>query len=82
MTAKAALETAREWLDDGKITVSPAEAGAVLGADGPSIASAAKIGTLGIPYFMSGRNVRISVPGIVRFLQGGEDPYRENGRKE
>ena len=74
MTNREALRTAYEYLNAGKIHISPAQAAPLLGSDGFTIGQTAKEGKLGLPCFISGNTAHIGVAGIIRFLQGGIDP--------
>lgn len=77
---REALRQAYEWLDGGKETLSPAEVGVLLGVDGPAVAQSAKDGTVGLPFIRVGNRVRISTAGVIRFLQGGLDPFEDDRR--
>lgn len=70
MTQEQALLRANCLLSTGKTHVSATEAASLLGADALGISDAIKRGRFGIPAFMTGRNCRISLTGIVNFLEG------------
>lgn len=67
------LEQALKWQADGKIWVTPAEAGPVLKCDPYSLNVAAmKKGSLGgVKFLWSGNSLKISVQSIILFLSGG-----------
>ena len=77
------LDTALGWARDGRIWVTPAEAGPVLECDPYSLNVAAKknesLGTL--KYLWSGNALKISVQSIILFLTGGR-PIDEIKRSE
>lgn len=74
---KTPMETVREWMAEGRLHVSPAEAAEVLQCDQEGLTAAYRAGDLGIAAFKSGRNLRIMVSGIMRLLKGGEDPLEK-----
>ena len=77
---RESLRKAYEYLDSGKETLSPAEVGALLGVDGPALAQSAKDGSIGMPFLRVGNRVRIATAGVIRFLQGGLDPFEDEKR--
>ena len=64
-----AIERAYQWKEEGRIHVSPHEAAEVLDADPYALNICARIGSFGIAYFFSGSHLRISVQGIINYLE-------------
>lgn len=74
------LRRAYELLDGGKETLTPEEVEGLIGIDKQAIRQSAKDGTLGMPVIRTGCRVRISTAGVIRFLQGGLDPFEDDRR--
>jgi len=65
------LEKALQWKEDGRIHVSPHEAAEVLNDCDPYCLNlCARDGSFGIAYFFSGSHLRISVQGLINYLEG------------
>ena len=63
------IERAYQWKEEGRIHVSPHEAAEVLDADPYTLNICARVGSFGIAYFFSGSHLRISVQGIINYLE-------------
>ncbi len=63
------IERAYQWKEEGRIHVSPHEAAEVLNADPYTLNICARVGSFGIAYFFSGSHLRISVQGIINYLE-------------
>lgn len=64
------LEQAYQWKEKGRIHVSPHEAAEVLDSDPYTMNICARVGSFGIAYFFSGSHLRISVQGLINYLEG------------
>lgn len=64
------LKQAYRWKREGRIHVSPSEAGELLQCDPWTMNFHAHMGAFGIAYFFSGSHLRISVQGLINYLEG------------
>ena len=68
------LEQVNEWKKEGRTHVSCHEASLVLHCSAVGLRKAANDGQLGLAFFFSGRNLHISVQGLLNFLEGRNFP--------
>lgn len=67
------IDMAYSWQRSGLATVPPRQAAMVLGCKPYTLNTMAKEGKLNLPYLFCGSHLRISVNGIIRFLEGKGD---------
>jgi hypothetical protein len=69
------IKALNELLQSDAVTITPAEAGAVLGVHQSYVTDSCRNGSAGFPCFISGNRVKISRIGFLQWggwLKGGE----------